>query len=84
MIELSQRIQNLLTILCTTLYAAQQQDEVVRAAADLLCQDLTMKLTGSRPTDAYFRAANQLGEQIAGGGFTSLSGIDAGEILMPY
>src|SRR6188768_2255580 len=73
--ELSQRIQNLLTILCTSLYAAQQSDEVVRSAADLLCQELTMKLSGTRPTDAYFRAANVLGEKIASGGFTSLAGI---------
>jgi alkylation response protein AidB-like acyl-CoA dehydrogenase len=82
--ELSQRIQNLLTILCTSLYAAQQPDEVVQSAADLLCQELTMKLTGARPTDAHFRAANQLGERIASGGFTSLAGIDPGDILMPY
>jgi hypothetical protein len=82
--ELSQRVQNLLTILCTSLYAAQQEDEVIRAAADLLCQELTMKLTGARPSDGYFRAANQLGEKIAAGGFPTLAGIDPGEILMRY
>jgi hypothetical protein len=82
--ELSQRVQNLLTMLCTSLYAAQQPDEVVRASADLLCQELTMKLTGARPSDAYFRAANQLGDQIAAGGFPGLKEIDAGDILMRY
>lgn len=82
--ELSQRIQDLLTMLCTSLYAAQHTDEVVRSAADLLCQELTMKLTGARPSDAYFRAANQLGEKIADGQFASLAGIEPGDILMKY
>jgi hypothetical protein len=82
--ELSQRVQNLLTILCTSVYAAGQADEVVRASADLLCQELTMKLTAARPSDGYFRAANQLGEKIAAGGFPGLQEIDAGDILMRY
>jgi hypothetical protein len=82
--ELSQRIQNLLTILCTALSAAQQSDPVVQLAADLLCQELTLNLTCRRPTDSYFKAANQLGEQIASGGFKSLAGIDPGDILMRY
>jgi alkylation response protein AidB-like acyl-CoA dehydrogenase len=84
MVELSQRTQHLLTILCTSLYGAQHSDEMVRDAADILCQDLTMKLTGRRPSDAYFRAANQLGEQIAAGKFASLATIEPSEILMPY
>jgi alkylation response protein AidB-like acyl-CoA dehydrogenase len=82
--ELSQRVQNLLTMLCTSLYASQQTDPVIQAAADILCQELTMKLTGARPSDTYFRAANQLGEQIAGGAFPGLKEIDAGDILMRY
>lgn len=82
--ELSQRVQNLLTMLCTSLYAAQQTDPVLQAAADILCQELAMKLTGARPSDGYFRAANQLGEQIAGGAFPGLQEIDAGDILMRY
>jgi alkylation response protein AidB-like acyl-CoA dehydrogenase len=84
MVELSQRTQHLLTILCTSLYASQQADELVRDAADILCQDLTTKLTGARPTDAYFRAANQLGEKIADGQFASLKNIEPSEILMRY
>jgi alkylation response protein AidB-like acyl-CoA dehydrogenase len=82
--ELSQRVQNLLTMLCTSLYGAQQSDPVIQSAADILCQELTIKLTGARPSDGYFRAANQLGEQIASGGFPGLKEIEAGDILMPY
>src|SRR5262249_54478108 len=36
MAELSQRCQDLITILCTSLYGARQQDEMVRNAANLL------------------------------------------------
>ena len=46
MAYLSQQIQDAVTILCSSLYAARSNDEVVRTAADVLCQDLTRKLTG--------------------------------------
>lgn len=84
MSELSQRIQDTITILCTALYAARSEDEVVRAAADVLCQDLTRKLTGKRPSDRYFRAVTKLGETIADGGFKSIAGLHPDEIMMPY
>ena len=61
-------------ILCTALYAARQDDEVVRQAADVLCQDLTRKLTGKRPSDRYFRTVTKLGEAIADGGFKAIAG----------
>ena len=53
-------------------------------AADVLCQDLTRKLTGKRPSDAYFRAVTKLGEAIEAGGFEAIAGIEPEEILMPY
>jgi alkylation response protein AidB-like acyl-CoA dehydrogenase len=84
MIELSQRVQDLLTIVCTSLHAARQSDEIIRSAADLLCRDLTRKLTGQRASDADFRAANQLGEQLAGDDNPLTRGIDAPDILMRY
>ncbi len=71
-------------MLCTSLYARRQQDEVVRQAADCICQDLTRKLTGKRPSDRYFRAVTKLGETIADGGFHSIAGLHPDEILMPY
>ncbi len=84
MSELSQRIQDAVTILCTSLYAARQEDEVVRAAADIFCQDLTRKITGSRASDKYYKKVTKLGEAIADGGFKSIAGLHVGEILMPY
>ncbi len=84
MSELSQRIQDAVTILCTALYAARQTDEVVRQAADVACQDLTRKITGRRPSDRYYRTVTKLGDVIVQGGFKSIAGLEAGEILMPY
>ena len=84
MSELSVRVQSLVVILCTSLYASRQQDEIVRDAADILCQDLTRELTGRRPSDRYYRTATELGSAIAEGGFTSIAGLNPDEILMPY
>jgi len=82
--DLSQRIQDLVVMLVASLYAGKQKDEIVRSAADVLCQDLRRRVTGGRPSNSYFRTATKLGEAIAGGGFPSLSGIDAADILMRY
>jgi butyryl-CoA dehydrogenase len=84
MSELSSRIQKLVVMLCTSLYASRQDDEVIRDAADLLCQDLTRELTGQRPSDRYFRKVTSLGGAIADGGFKSIAGLSPDEILMPY
>jgi acyl-CoA dehydrogenase len=84
MAELSQRVQDLLVILATSVWAGRQSNDLVRDAADILCQDLTRKLTGQRPTDAYYRAATKLGEKIAEGGFEAIADLKAEPILMPY
>ena len=84
MAELSQRLQDLVVILATSAWAARQTSGLVHDAADVLCQDLRRKLSGRRPTDAYFRAVTRLGEAVADGGFEAIAGVDAGEILMPY
>ena len=84
MAELSGRMQNLVVMLATSLHATQSDDEVVQAAADVICQDITRQITGQRPTDRYFRAVTKLGETIVDGGFKSIAGIDDIEILMSY
>ena len=84
MSELSSRVQDLVVILTTSLYAASQPSEVVQAAADVLCRDLTRKLTGKRPSDADFKAVMKLGQTVAEGGFEAIAGIQAEDILMPY
>jgi alkylation response protein AidB-like acyl-CoA dehydrogenase len=84
MAEISQRVQDAIVILCTSLYAARQKDEVVRAAGDVFCRDLRRKLSGRRPSDRDLRAVTRLGEQVAAGKFKSIEGLSAGEILMSY
>ena len=84
MSEVSSRAQKLVIMLCTALYAAKQENEVIRSAADLLCQDLTRELKGGRPSDGYFKAASKLGEAIAEGGFPGMDGVEVPEILMRY
>ncbi len=84
MSELSFRLQTATVILCTSLYAAQHNEPVIRDAADCLCQRLTARLTGSRPGDRYLRQVTQLGAAIADGGFTSIADLRPDDILMPY
>jgi hypothetical protein len=84
MSQLSSRVQKLVVILVTSLYAARQNDDIVRAAADVICQDLIRELTGAPISDRYFRAATTLGAQIAEGRFASIAGLTPDEILMKY
>ncbi|TWT46906.1 acyl-CoA dehydrogenase family protein [Botrimarina hoheduenensis] len=67
MAELSQRTQDLITVLVTALYAGRHADPLVRDAGDLLCEQLRQKLTGARPTDRYYKRITALGERIAKG-----------------
>jgi hypothetical protein len=84
MAELSLRCQDLITMLCTSLYGARQESKMIRDAADLHCQELAQKYTGRRPSNQYYRQVTELGAAIADGGFESLAGIDPGEIMMRY
>jgi alkylation response protein AidB-like acyl-CoA dehydrogenase len=84
MAELSQRIQDRVVMLATSLWAGRQQNEVVQAAAEVLCADLKRRLTGRRPSDAEFKAVTKLGEMVASGGFEAVAGIEPGEVLMSY
>jgi hypothetical protein len=84
MAELSQRVQDTVTLLVTALWGHQQKNEAAVAAADILCQDIRRKLTGERPSDRYFRDAGKLADLIIGGGFEALAGVAPGEILMRY
>jgi alkylation response protein AidB-like acyl-CoA dehydrogenase len=84
MAEISQRVQDAVVILCTALHAAAQEDEVVRAAADCLCDELSRRLVPRRPSDAWFKKVTRLGEAVADGGFKSIAGLAPDEILMQY
>jgi alkylation response protein AidB-like acyl-CoA dehydrogenase len=82
--ELSQRVQDTVVLLVTTLWGHQQKNEVAVGAADILAQDLRRKLTGQRPSDKYFRAASQLADRVIAGGFEDLAGVPQQEIMMRY
>jgi alkylation response protein AidB-like acyl-CoA dehydrogenase len=82
--EISQRVQDAVVMLCTSLYAGRRDDELLHAAADVLCRDLRRRLTGKRPSDRYFRTVTRLGEAIADGHSKLISDAPADEILMRY
>jgi hypothetical protein len=84
MAELSQRVQDTVTILVTALWGSRQKNEATIAAADILCQDLRRKLNGERPSDRYFKEVSDLADAIIGGGFEALAGVPRLEIMMKY
>jgi len=84
MAELSLRVQDTVVMLVTAMWAHTQKKEIAIASADILCQDLHRKLTGQRPSDAYFRDVNRLADLILAGGFEELAQVPREEILMKY
>ena len=84
MAELSQRVQDAITILCTSLFGGRQKDPILQTAADIACQDLTRKLDGRRPSDRYFRSVTKLGKDLVDGGWKSFVPFELDEILMAY
>jgi hypothetical protein len=84
MAELSQRVQDTVVLLVTALYAEQQKNEVTKAAADILCQDLRRKLTGQRPSDSYFHDVAKLADRVIAGEFNELADVPREQIMMPY
>ena len=84
MAELSQRLQDNVVVLVTSLWGHRQGNEAAIASADILCQDLRRKLTGKRPTDRYFRDASKLADLILSGGFESIAGVPREEIMRKY
>ena len=84
MAEVSQRIQDTVLMLVTAIWGHQQKNEVSAAAADILCQDLRRKLTGKRPSDAYFRDVTKMADMVIEGGYQPLTGVVQHEIMMQY
>ncbi len=84
MAELSQRVQDTMVMLVTAMWAHGKQNEVLTASADVLCQDLRRKLTGERPSDAYFRDVDRLADRVLAGEFEDLRDVPAAGILMKY
>ncbi len=85
MVELSQRIQDLIVMYVTCQYANQTPyDGVKMAAADVLCRDLTRKLTGKRISDSDIAAMRKLADYVIAGHFKEIEGVEETEILRRY
>jgi alkylation response protein AidB-like acyl-CoA dehydrogenase len=84
MAELSQRCQDLITMLATSLYAARHDDPIFQDAAYVMCENLRQKQLGRRPSNHYFRRATELGAAVAEGKFQGIEGVKPEEILMRY
>lgn len=84
MSALSLDIQSAVVVLVTSLFASRSDDATTRAAGDVICRELRMKIEGGKPSDDDFRAATRLGATISEQGWSALDGVQAGEILMPY
>jgi alkylation response protein AidB-like acyl-CoA dehydrogenase len=83
MSELSLRIQSLIVVLATSLYASERS-QLIQDAADTFCQTTLRQHRGSRPSDKEFRAINKLGEAIVDGGIREFTNVTAPPVLMPY
>ena len=84
MMEMSQRIQDTVTILVTALWADQQGDEAWVLAADMLCRELRRRWSGMRISDSDVRLARRVAELVLDRRFPALQGVAEAPILMPY
>ncbi len=84
MAEASLRLQDLVTMLVTALWANEQKGELQIMAADVMCHELRRRITGRKLSSRYYRTVTKLGAAIAEGGFKEIAGIDPDPILMSY
>ena len=82
--EMSQRVQDTITMLVACMWANRKNDQTYTMAADILCQDLTRKLTGERPTDAYYKACRKLADRILESGFDQMDQVKRADIMFSY
>lgn len=82
--EVSSRVRDFATIVVAGLWSARHSSDVVRAAGEMMCEELVLKLKGRRPSDGYYRRVVELGQAVAADQFVAIAGVHADEILMPY
>lgn len=83
-VHMSQRVQDTIVMLVTAMHAHASKDEATMAAADILCRDLRMKLTGEQPTDDYFRACAKMADMVIEGKFKQIEGVENTPVLRSY
>ncbi|HND55585.1 MAG TPA: acyl-CoA dehydrogenase family protein, partial [Pirellulaceae bacterium] len=84
MSELAKRVQRLTAMLCVALYGAAQTNELSRAAALVLGNDLQRELTGRPISDAELRVTVELGQSVLRDPATLLADCPPASIVMPY
>jgi hypothetical protein len=78
-VEVADRVLKSVVLLCTSLWAARSDDEILHLAAQVLAQELSAQ----RRDDDDHRAIDRLGEAIVDGHFAPLEGIDPASVLLP-
>ncbi len=84
MTDLSQRLQDAVVILVTSLYGSKQADPLTQSACEVLCSQLQRGLTGDRASNRDWRRVTELGCAIADNGWSALDGIEPEQIMMKY
>ncbi|HND54418.1 MAG TPA: acyl-CoA dehydrogenase family protein, partial [Pirellulaceae bacterium] len=84
MSELAKRVQRLTAMLCATMHGAAQTNDVVRAAAHVLGNDLQRELTGRPISDSELRATVELGQAVIRDPSSLLADCPQTSIVMPY
>jgi alkylation response protein AidB-like acyl-CoA dehydrogenase len=82
--DMSERIQWMIIMLVTAMWAHAEGDEVIQASADVLCQTIRFKLSGKRPTDEYYRSLCKVADLVIEKGYPGVSTIEPDPVLFPY
>ncbi len=82
--DMSERIQWMIIMLVTALWAQQDGDPIKQASADVLCQTIRYKLTGKRPSDTYYRQLCKVADEIIEKGYPGMSETTQTPILFQY
>ncbi|MDD2942816.1 MAG: acyl-CoA/acyl-ACP dehydrogenase [bacterium] len=89
--RLSLEVQDLLTILATSIWAARRNDEAIQLAAEIACEDLKLKITGHMPgvlnvpwNLKHYGKKARLGKMIVEGKFPGLDRIETADIMQKY
>jgi len=84
LVDLSRDTQNLLMIAVVACWGSEQSDPTLVKCAELLCQELTNKVTGGRLGARYRRGLAGLGRDVIEGKFSPINGVARGSVLQPY
>jgi hypothetical protein len=72
--EISDPVQDLITILVLAQHATQSENEVTLRAADLRIRELTHRLSGKKPCHKFRKDANRLADAVYAGKFEQIDG----------